>query len=167
MLNPVHDMEAKYLVFLSLMTVDQHGSLQGRLARSWEHSPDYREWTFHLRTDVRWHDGIPVTAHDIAFTIDLMRSSSDTDYNAFELVTVQDDSTVTIRPRTSRIFRSDMVFYPKHLLEGLDPARLVEWEFWKQPVGNGPYRFVRLEPETMMEFEANPDFFLGGPGSIA
>ena len=162
-LNPVHDMEAKYLVFLSLMTVDQHGNLKGRLARSWEHSPDYRERTFHLRTDVHWHDGIPVTAHDIAFTIDLMRSSSDTDYNAFELVTVQDDSTVTIRPRTSRIFRSEMVFYPEHLLKGLDPSRLVEWEFWKQPVGNGPYRFVRLEPETMMEFEANPDFFLGRP----
>jgi peptide/nickel transport system substrate-binding protein len=56
-----------------------------------------------------------------------------------------------------------MLFYPKHLLEHLDPERLVEWDFWKRPVGNGPYRFVRVEPETMMEFEANPDFYLGKP----
>jgi ABC-type transport system substrate-binding protein len=36
-----------------------------------------------------------------------------------------------------------------------DPAEFYEWEFWTHPVGNGPYRFVRYVPETMMEFEAN------------
>ena len=45
----------------------------------------------------------------------------------------------------------------------MDPERLTEWDFWTRPVGNGPYRFVRLEPETMMEFEANPDFYMGKP----
>jgi len=165
-LSPVHDMGAKFLVFLSLMTVDQHGELQGRLARSWAHSPDYREWTYHLRTDVRWHDGTPVTAHDVAFTIDLMESFGDLDYGggAFERATVHDDSTITIRLGHARTLHQIwMVFYPKHLLAGLDPERLGEWDFWRHPVGNGPYRFVRLEPETMMEFAANPDFYDGKP----
>jgi len=164
-LRPDHDMAAKYLVFLPLVTVDPHGEWQPRLAQRWEHTPDYRDWTFRLRTDVRWHDGVPVTAHDVAFTIGLTRSSPDMDYaaGAFGPVTVHNDSTITIRSGTSRDFHSEMVFYPKHLLERLDPGRLLEWEFWKQPVGNGPYRFVRLEPETMMEFEANPDFYAGGP----
>ncbi|MCH1932677.1 ABC transporter substrate-binding protein, partial [Shewanella sp. A25] len=40
---------------------------------------------------------------------------------------------------------------------------MIEWDFWEHPIGNGPYRFVRLDPETMMEFEANPDFYLGKP----
>ncbi|MCH7921110.1 MAG: hypothetical protein IIC50_24465, partial [Planctomycetes bacterium] len=53
---------------------DAEGRLVGRLARRWEHSPDYREWTYHLRTDVRWHDGVSVTAYDIAFTIDVRRT---------------------------------------------------------------------------------------------
>ena len=59
------------LVFLPLVSRNEEGELEGRLARRWEHSPDYRIWTIHLRTDVRWHDGEPVSAHDIKFTLDL------------------------------------------------------------------------------------------------
>ncbi len=165
-LNPSHDMTAKNLVFLPLMTRDREGKLVGRLAKSWEPSSDYREWTYHLRTDIRWHDGVPVTAHDIAFTIEAMRAAEDPDYGsgAFESVTVHDDSTVTIRSgHGRRMYQEWMAFYPRHLLKGLDPTRVIEWEFWEHPVGNGPYRFVRLDPETMMEFEANPDFYLGKP----
>jgi peptide/nickel transport system substrate-binding protein len=165
-LNPSHDMTAIALVFLPLLTRDQEGNLVGCLAERWEHSSDYREWTYYLRTDIHWHDGVPVTAHDIAFTIEVMRAFYDPDYGAgaFESVTVHNDSMVTIRSgHGRRIYQEWMVFYPKHLLEGLDATRLSEWDFWERPVGNGPYRFVRLDPETMMEFEANPDFYLGKP----
>ncbi len=165
-LNPSHDMNAKFLVFLPLAAYNRKGELEGRLARSWEHSPDYREWTYHLRTDVRWHDGVPVTAHDIKFTIDLTRPLPDLDYGAgaFESVTVVDNWTVRIRSGHARNFMTSMVYYPKHLLEGFDPKKCYEWEFWTHPVGNGPYRFVRLLPETMMEFEANPEYYRGKPG---
>ncbi|MEE9611724.1 MAG: ABC transporter substrate-binding protein [Desulfatiglandales bacterium] len=61
--------DADHLVFLALASLNANGELEGRLAESWEHSPDYREWTYHLRTDVFWHDGVPVTAHDLKFTI--------------------------------------------------------------------------------------------------
>jgi peptide/nickel transport system substrate-binding protein len=165
-LNPSHDMDAKLLVFEPLLKHDIGGRLVGRLARRWEHSDDYREWTYHLRTDVRWHDGIPFTAHDIAFTIDLMRRYSDPDYGvgAFESVTVHDEHTVTIRSgHARRLYQRWMVFYPKHLLQDENPDELANWGFWKRPVGNGPYRFARLEPLTAMEFEANPDFYLGEP----
>jgi peptide/nickel transport system substrate-binding protein len=56
-----------------------------------------------------------------------------------------------------------MVFFPRHLLEDLDPAEFWSWGFWKQPVGNGPYRFVRRVEKTMIELEANPHFFSGKP----
>jgi len=158
-LNPIHDMDAKKLVFLSLMKRDSLGNLVGRLATSWKPSADYREWTYRLRTDVRWHDGVPFTARDVAFTIALMDTFWDPDYGsgAFEAVIVHDDSTITIRSgHGRRLYQTNMVFYPKHLLERLDPVRLGEWDFWAQPIGNGPYRYVRAVPETMMEFEANP-----------
>ncbi len=57
--NPVADMWAKFLLFAPLMSFDENGEIEPRLARSWEHSPDYREWTYHLRSDVLWHDGVP------------------------------------------------------------------------------------------------------------
>jgi peptide/nickel transport system substrate-binding protein len=48
-------------------------------------------------------------------------------------------------------------------LEGLDPVNFYNWPFWIEPVGNGPYRYVRHIPQTMVELEANPDFFGGRP----
>jgi peptide/nickel transport system substrate-binding protein len=163
-LSPIHDMNAKLMVFEPLLKRDSAGTLVGRLARSWEASPDYREWTYHLRTDVRWHDGVSFTAADVAFTIEIMDTFEDPDYRGFEAVTVHDDSTITIRSsRAVHDYQDWMVFYPKHLLEDLDTANLGDWLFWRRPVGNGAYRFVRLEPETSMEFEANPDFYLGAP----
>ena len=169
-LGPAADNVIKFLVFLEMATPNEHGQLEGRLARSWEHSADYKTWTIHLRTDVRWHDGVPVTAHDIKFTVDLWKHP-DVLYGEgvpIESVTVLDDSTVTI---VYKKLPWDFywlpgywsVYYPKHLLENLDPTEFYEWEFWTRPVGNGPYRYVRHVPKTMMEFEANPDHFRGKP----
>ncbi len=165
-LRPGSDTWAKFLVFLPLLGWSEEGALEGRLARSWEHSEDYREWTYHLRTDVRWHDGVPVTAHDVKFTLELL-SRPDVLLRSpgyIESVTVSNDSTVTIRSMEHGIEQNSwMVYYPKHVLEDLDPKRFSEWEFWTHPVGNGPYRFVRYVPETAIEFEANPDYYRGKP----
>ena len=164
-LYPDHDSPAKFLTFLSLTTIDEKGKLEGRLAQRWEHSPDYREWTYHLRTDVQWHDGVPVSAHDIAFSVELWKRASHYYTYFVESATVVDDSTVRIRYTTStdESIMSYLTYYPKHILETLDPEEFNEWDFWTHPVGNGPYRFVRHVPQTMIEFAANPDFFLGEP----
>lgn len=67
-------MEATYLMFLPLVeSMYGYQVPQPALAERWEHSEDYREWTFYLRKDVKWHDDVPVTAHDIKFTVDLRR----------------------------------------------------------------------------------------------
>lgn len=150
-----------FLTFLPLAKVGADGELEGHLARSWEHTPDHREYTYHLRTDVRWDDGIPVTAHDVKFTLDLL-GHPDVDEVAEMEATVVDDSTVRIRARNPS-YIDDISYFPRHLLERLDPKRFWEWEFWTHPVGDGPYRFVRYVPETLMELEANPDYFGAGP----
>jgi peptide/nickel transport system substrate-binding protein len=174
-LSPTRRGSSSFLVFLPLATPNERGELEGRLATSWEHPPDTREWTIHLRTDVRWHDGVPVTAHDIKFTVDLfkrpevMTSTTNTGFRQIESVEVLDDSTFIMTYAPGSIWHTYWypgywhVFYPKHLLEGLDPANISGWEFWTRPVGNGPFRYTRHVPKTMMEFEANPDFYRGKP----
>lgn len=161
----LYDEAAKYLVFLPLMTYSQDGELEGRLAERWEHSPDYREWTYRLRKDIRWHDGAPVTAHDIKFTMDLLIRPDVWDESAcmFQSVTVLDDWTLKLRSAYTVGYQIGNVYYPQHLLGRLDPKKFYDWDFWRHPVGNGPYRFVSYLPKTMMEFEANPDYYKGKP----
>jgi peptide/nickel transport system substrate-binding protein len=164
-----HESKIKFLVFLPLVTLDEDLEPQGRLAQRWEHSPDYREWTFHLRQDVWWHDGVPVTADDIKFSIEMFASPDVPFYSAFwydiETITVCDDFTlaITFSKPTNVLDCWWDVYYPKHLLEDLDPKEYGSWKFWMEPVGNGPYRYFRHVPKTMVELEANPDYYLSKP----
>lgn len=162
--NPVWDMPAKFLLFSPLVAFDESGDIEPRLARSWENSPDGREWTYHLRTDVRWHDGVPFTARDVAFSIELLSHPAIGSYPTPVRVRVPDDSTISIRfrrPRSGDDWWN--VFYPRHLLESADPETFFEWDFWTRPVGNGPYRWERHVPRQLVELRANPDYFKGAP----
>ena len=88
---------AQFLVFLTLVAHNAEGELEPRLARSWEHSPDHRTWLVHLRTDVRWHDGVPVTTQDVQFTMDLLRHPDIlVEAPGAYTLKVLDDSTFTI-----------------------------------------------------------------------
>ena len=166
------DWAAKFLVFMPLAawtSRDSRGKLEGRLAESWEHSSDFRTWTIRLHEGIRWHDGVPVTAHDMKFTLDLLQHP---DTLQFALggysVDVLDNRSYTITyhrkdPNDDGAVNDWTVCWPKHLLEDLDPKQINSWSFWSHPVGCGPYRHVRTVPKTMMEFEANADYFRGQP----
>jgi len=163
------DQEGPLVFLLPLVGLTESGTLEGRLAQRWEHSPDRRSWTIWLRSDVRWHDGVPVTAHDVKFTVDLMHHPAIADLNHIEGVTVVDDTTLVMRFSGMQPFESWWlpgawnVFYPKHLLEDEDPADFDRWEYWERPVGNGPFRWVSHQPGTQLEFEANPDYYRAKP----
>ena len=154
------NMNLQFLYCPHLAAEDANGDLQPQLAQSWEHSADYLEWTYHLRTDVRWSDGVPVTAHDVKFTLDLL-GHPDVHY-AVSDVTVIDDYTVKIRAEGGQMSWAHCL--PKHVLEHLEPKTFWEWDFWLHPtVSAGQYRFLRYVPETMMEFEANPHYYRDKP----
>jgi peptide/nickel transport system substrate-binding protein len=155
---------SEYLMFLPLTENDEKGE-RPVLAERWEESEDHRECTYFLRKDVRWHDGVPVTAHDIKFTMDLRQHPAITgrypEGYSFEIF---DDFTFKVTLKNPILgFHSYFVYYPRHLLEGLDPKEFYSWDFWTHPVGNGPYRYVRHMPKTMVEVEANPDYYRGKP----
>ncbi len=169
LLGPAGDDSPKFLVFLPL--VRGYGAeAQPSLAERWEHSRDYTTWTYHLRRDIRWHDGVPVTAHDIAFSIQLF-AHPDVLFAQNQIVGAEamalDDSTLQITWQDptgpAEALSGWTVYYPKHLLEGLDPQDFYTWEFWTHPIGNGPYRYVRHVPQTMIQLEANPDYYAGPP----
>jgi len=168
--GPYWSMNAWFMMFLPLVQWDDNGEIGPRLAKSWEHSDDLRQWTFHLRSDVKWHDGVPTTAHDIKYTIELQGLPDilfDDAWQDVDSIVVADDTTLTFHYDQPKDALNDwMVYWPKHILEQLDPEQFWEWEFWVQPVGNGPYKYVRHMPKTFVELEANPEFY-AGKSSIA
>jgi peptide/nickel transport system substrate-binding protein len=158
------DFDGEFLVFLPLVRENElTGDRQECLATHWEHSADYREWTYRLRPDVRWHDGRPVTMEDVEFTLKL-HSRPDSPYwgpSLVEALTVHDESTFTVRG--AEWSDAAVSILPKHRVQDLDYQKFYDWDFWLRPVGNGPYRYVRYEPRTMVELEANPDYYKGKP----
>jgi peptide/nickel transport system substrate-binding protein len=158
-------------MFIPLCDKDEEGRWrEPLLLERWEHSNDYTEWTFYLRKDVKWHDGKPVTAHDVKFTLDLITDPNVLiQHRLFEEITVIDNFTCRIRSNRPFDVLELYTWYgicPRHLLEGLAPEKFYSWEFWNRPVGDGPYRYVRRVPKTMVELEANPDYYGGKPKEI-
>jgi ABC-type transport system substrate-binding protein len=167
--SPTWDDTPKFLIFQPLVTyeVNYCSKVVGGLAAHWEHSPDWKTWTVELRPDVKWHDGVPVTSADVAFTVELSNHPDVLHYGHSEIESIEIIDDLHFRAHLKEPGNWPLggwpVVYPKHLLKGLDPTEFYSWEFWKQPVGNGPFRYVRHVVDTMVELEANPDYYLGRP----
>ena len=155
-LNNQADQDIDRLLFSSLIRFDDRGQPFGDLAESWGISQDGKVYNFSIRPDAEWHDGAPVTSDDVIFTIDQLRSDDlpiPEDIREFwmqvEAVTL-DDKTLQFRlPEPYAPFLDHLTFgiLPKHLLEGLSPAGLIDAEFNLKPVGSGPFQFDSLISE--------------------
>ena len=142
------------------------------LARSWTRR-DSTTLVFELDPRAHWHDGVRVTARDVVFTFsrakdpeiaprvaDLLRQITS--------VTAEDDSRVVFRfarPYAEQFY--DATYHvapiPAHLLDTIPPDSLGRSSFATNPVGSGPYRWVRSVPGQFVELAAIPGFFLGRP----
>jgi peptide/nickel transport system substrate-binding protein len=160
--------------FVNLMTLldyDENAVPRPYLAESWDVADDNTSVTFHLRRDVRWHDGEQTDAHDVAFTYITVTNPATAFPNAAfwdhyvkgpDGVEVLDDFTVRIsmNPHAEYLdpFRT-LGILPEHLLGDVPPEELKRHPFGSQcPVGNGPFVFVSHRAQDRWTFEANPGF---------
>jgi len=144
------------------------------LATSWEANADVTAWTFHLHPDAKWHDGVPLTAHDVKFTFDRIldpteNAQSYADVKHVERVEVVDEHTVTFHlSQVDGLFPDRLALgalqpLPRHLFEKYAKlADAVELNTAK-PVGSGPFKLVGLQTGSYIELAAFDDFFLGRP----
>jgi peptide/nickel transport system substrate-binding protein len=177
-IHPLARQVQRYVLLTTLARYDSTLVARPYLARSWRWSADGRTLTFRLRTDVRWHDGIPTTARDVVWTLRAARDSA-TGYPrlnellAVTSITGTDDSTVELRfvarqaahaPNDLPFVYTDLAILPAHLLDSVPHGRLREAAWNVHPVGNGPFRFVAHEPNRRWVFARNADFpaALGG-----
>ncbi len=151
------------LLFDALVQKDEHFRMQPWLATSWT-QPDPLTWIFHLRTDVRFTNGQPLTAGDVAFTINSLVDGSllTSKAGAFSNVLraeATDPATAIIHmrhPDASLLFNlSDGLF-------GVVPRGSGK-DFGRHPIGSGPFRFLAATQDKDVLVERNPDYWAGPP----
>ncbi len=156
----------KHVLFLTLASYDRELNPVPRLAR-WTWGIDRSDLTFHLRPDVFWHDGIPTSAGDVAWTIEMAMHPKTAYPRARDLsgvvgVRVIDSLTVRVEfRRTQAVFPdvlTDLAILPKHHFEGVAPGDLRTAAFNRSPVGNGPFEFVEYRPNQRWIFKKSRSF---------
>jgi peptide/nickel transport system substrate-binding protein len=176
--HPLARQVQRYVLLTTLARYDSALVPQPYLARDWAWSEDRRMLRLRLVHGVRWDDGVPTTAGDVRWTLDAARDRVVGyprlgDLADLDSVLAPDDSTVILsfsapQARFPDVL-TDIAILPAHLLDSVPREALRRAEWNQRPVGNGPFRFVRHEPNRRWVFAANPDFplELGGPPGVA
>jgi peptide/nickel transport system substrate-binding protein len=169
-MDPIADTRAPHAhyhapLWDSLVGFDlEKGGIGPGVAERWEGSADGKSWTFYLRKGLRFHNGDPLTAHDVKFSLERTMSTESIASGAAALrravdrIEVVDDLTVRVHTKgviphfaasLSRAVFMEGTVTPKKYFEsvGVDGFR-------KKPIGSGPWKFVRSVPGDRIEYEA-------------
>ena len=155
-------------VFNKLVKMNANYEIIPDLAESYEYKDDGKTIVFHLRDNVKWHDGVDFTADDVKFTFDMYKSGQTVLGDFFyylEAVNVIDNKTVELKFKEAganilSFYASyDVYIMPKHIYEG---SNVAQNPANKAPIGTGPFKFVE-KTESAITLEKNPDYFGDGP----
>ena len=178
------------LVYDRLVDGKLDGSVQPRLAESWDVAEDKTSITFHINPNAVFHDGVSLTADDVVFTANLIVNPTfnaanrgyfsyfeGTDEAGAELssgslgIEKVDEHTVTFRFKTAidpqTIFfkwSSQFFVFPEHILGDKTIDELNEGTTWKENmIGSGPLVYENSIDGERIEFTANKNYYLGAP----
>jgi peptide/nickel transport system substrate-binding protein len=161
------------LLFDTLIWKDSTGAFLPWLATSWQRSPDGKQWRFTIRDGVRWQDGRPLTADDVAFTFEYLKTgpggTTSVGLSALAMsgVVVEPPNTVVLtldRPYApfEESVAGKVPIMPKHIWSTVtDPGKQRGPE---AVMGSGPYKLEQYDEATGgYLYTANEDYFLGRP----
>lgn len=142
------------------------------LATRWDSSRDFKTWTFRLRPGVKWSDGEPLTAEDVAYTIGqalLPRNGSSLRGGLLTIYQAKAINKTTIRFKLRTpvgpfpaIASYNVGIVPKHILAGTDLKTNGSFNS-QRPVSSGPFYVKEAVPGDHYTLAANPNYYLGKP----
>jgi oligopeptide transport system substrate-binding protein len=170
------------LAFSGLVSFDPNLNLVPELAENWDISADGKVYTFHLRTNAKFHDGRDVTAQDVIYSWE--RAANPATQSDTVLTYLGDIVGVTEMHAGSSDHISGLKAIDEHTLQVTIDSEKVYFlfkltmpvafvldqqnvesgtEWYRTPNGTGPYKLTRWDSFQLMVYEANPDFYLGKP----
>ena len=155
------------LIFSGLVRLGPGNTYEPDLAESWTTDAKGKTWTFTLRDDATWQDGAPVTAEDVVYTVEALKSPdvagamaaawADVTATAIDAKTVQFK---VATPIAGFLAAATQPLLPAHLLSDVPFADLATSDFGRTPVGTGSYALTELD-DTMAVL--TPTALMDGP----
>ena len=181
-ISDIYGLSVTHQIFDGLVRFDHTLTISPALAQYWRSSRDGLTWTFTLRKGVKFHHGREVTADDVVFSLTRILDPK-TQSDAADLFTSIKGAQDFVQGRAravSGLSAPDRHTVQVELNEALTPfvsvlavghARIVPRDIVEQqgeafganPVGTGPFKFVRWEPGKEIVLAANTDSFDGAP----
>ncbi|MBI2940899.1 MAG: peptide ABC transporter substrate-binding protein [Chloroflexi bacterium] len=164
--NDVDD-DVVHLVFEGLTRLAPTGEITPALAGDWQISPDGLTYTFLLRRDAYWHDGVRFTAEDVVFTVETIQSpeyaGSPSVADLWRDVSVRQVDEFTVQfilkaPFAPLLEYATQGIAPAHLLREVPARELPKQRFNAQPVGTGPFKLSAARPREIV-LQANPTYY--------
>ena len=170
------------LIFSGLVSFNTSLNLVAELAESWDISADGKVYTFHLRTNAKFHNGRPVVAQDVIYSWE--RAANPATQSGTVLTYLGDIAGVAEMHDGRADHISGLKALDEHTLQvTIDAAKPyflfkltmpvafvldqknVESgpEWYRTPNGTGPYKLTRWDSFKLMVYDANQDFYLGAP----
>ena len=148
------------LIQSTLVTTDVDMNIVNDLATEYSCSDDGLTWTFKIRDDVKFTDGEPLTAEDVAFSYNTIKDSpnSEMDLTMVEEAVAVDDTTVEIhltKPYNAFLYSAAVI--------GIMPEHCYDENYGENPVGSGRYLMTQWDKGQQIIFEANPDYYGEAP----
>ncbi len=159
-------------LYLALVRLhEETGEIIGEIAESWDVSDDGLTYTFHLRDDIFWSDGEPLTAEDVKYTYDaiasdLVETPRKSNVELIDSIEALDDYTLQVNFREidcTALQNFTLGVLPAHAFAD-DYSDIMESPENSAPtVTSGPFVFSEWEPDSFVTLLANPDYYLGAP----
>lgn len=169
------DFEVYGLIYDDLMDYSQldYGPVP-RLATSWSVSKDQLTWTYHIRHGVKWSDGVPLTAADVAYTFwrDTIPNSTEFADNSAYVANIIHSSVkatgkytvqMKVTKPTPNMDLLIVSILPKHIWEHISEKQVTTFAN-ANPVGTGPFQVTKFTINQSVELKANPHYWGGKPG---
>jgi peptide/nickel transport system substrate-binding protein len=145
----------------TLLRRNEKLELVNDLTQSYSISSDRKVWTFTIRPNVRFSDGQPLTAKDVAYTFNQTKESGGlVDLTVLDKVVVQGKYEVKLHLK-----RPQITFINQIASLGIVPKHAYDKDYFRNPIGSGPYRLVQWNRGQQLIIEANPDYY-GTPPAI-
>lgn len=143
------------LIQSTLFKKDSNAALINDLATGYTVSEDGKLWTVKVRSDVKFHDGKPLTAKDVAFTFNTaVTSAGEVDLSMLDKASAIDDTTVEFRLKERQ-----NTFINKLAVLGIVPEHAYSDSYGKNPIGSGPFKFRQWDTGQQVILEVNPDYY--------